>query len=291
MNIISWNVNGLRAVIKKGSLEELVKQNKDTDVFCFQEGKVELPQLEGILYPKKTEFENGQQVEIAGQTFYFYLNSSDSTKGHSGTILLSKTLPQKVVFGLPPYQCNFDEQIIFESEAQDLCDTEGRTITAHFKNVIIVNTYTPNGGERKGKENALEFKLHYYTAMREYLVSLKSQNKNVVMLGDINVTHKPIDLARPDANKNHVGCLPIEREQLDLFEESGFIDSWRVLHPEEQSYTWWDVITRSRERNVGWRIDAAWMTKELFKKVAGVEHLNDQMGSDHCPIKVSINKL
>jgi exodeoxyribonuclease-3 len=108
------------------------------------------------------------------------------------------------------------------------------------------------------------------------------------MLGDINVTHKPIDLARPDANKNHVGCLPIEREQLDLFEESGFVDSWRVLHPEEQSYTWWDVITRSRERNVGWRIDAAWMTKELFKKVASVEHLNDQMGSDHCPIKVSI---
>lgn len=277
MNIISWNINGLRAVIKKGSLEELVKQNKDTDVFCFQEGKVELPQLEGILYPKKTEFENGQQVEIAGEKFYFYLNSSQTTKGHSGTILLSRTKPLDVVFGFPNHNAPLD--------------TEGRTITAHFKNLIIVNTYTPNGGERKGKENALEFKLHYYTAMREYLVSLKSQNKNVVMLGDINVTHKPIDLARPDANKNHVGCLPIEREQLDLFEESGFVDSWRVLHPEEQSYTWWDVITRSRERNVGWRIDAAWMTSALFKKVAGVEHLNDQMGSDHCPIKVSINKL
>lgn len=273
MKILSWNVNGLRAVCKKGNLAEFIGAHKDADVFCLQEGKVELSQLEGILYPKKTEFKNGDQVEIAGQKYYFYLNSSSTTKGHSGTILLSKKLPNEVVFGFPNHNASLD--------------TEGRTIAAHFKECIIVNTYIPNGGERKGKENALEFKINYYQAMRDYLLELKKQSKHVVMLGDINVTHKPIDLARPEANKNHVGCLPIEREQLDLFETAGFVDSWRLLHPEEQSYTWWDVISRARERNVGWRIDAAWMTKELFKKTKSVEHLNEQMGSDHCPIVVS----
>lgn len=256
MKVISWNVNGIRAIERKGAFHELLKL--DADVLCLQETKAELAQMsDSVINPD-------------GYHSFFY--SSNVRKGHAGVAIYSKEQPDLVVYG--------------GVRADQVFDQEGRVITAYFKNLVIINIYFPNGADRSHHEEGggLEYKLDFYRTVSREAEAIRSEYKNIVICGDYNVAHQEIDLARPKENKNSIGFLPVEREWLTDHLNLGWIDCFRQLHPETVSYTWWDVITRARDRNVGWRIDYQVVTKELFPRVVSCENLNSFMGSDHCPV-------
>lgn len=255
MKIISWNVNGIRAWQKKGKIEWFLKQSPD--FFCVQETKAHPEQLDDKL--------------INPKGYLSFFNWSTARKGYSGVAIYSKQKPNKIKKGL----------------GNKKMDEEGRQITLFYDDFVLINCYFPNGGSSPEK---FDFKIKYYNLFLKFLDKLKRDgHKNIIFCGDFNVAHHEIDLARPKENKNSVGFLPIEREWVDSLEKKDYVDTFRVLNPKKIQYSWWDFKTRSRERNVGWRIDYFFISKILSKNLKSSKILDSIEGSDHAPIKLELN--
>lgn len=252
MKILSWNVNGLRAAHKKGFLDWVAAESPD--IICVQETKAWRSQLPEAL------------TDLNG--YYAYFGEAES-KGYSGVGLWSKKKPKKT----------------YTSIGIDRFDREGRIIRADFSDFILFNVYFPNG---KASEKRLEYKLDFYNAFLEYTRHLDKKGKKLIICGDVNTAHKEIDLARPKANERFSGFLPVERDWIDRFLSAGFLDTFRVFNEGGECYTWWDLKTRSRERNVGWRIDYFFISKALKKDLLSAFILADVKGSDHCPTGIEI---
>lgn len=255
MRIVSWNVNGLRAVHRNGFWDKFLRLYPD--IFCLQETKSSPEQL-----PAEVR-------ELPGYKSHFM--SSTAKKGYSGVAIYSKVEPLKVDYGL-----GIEE-----------FDVEGRQIALHFKDFVLINCYFPNGG--RGPER-IDYKLRYYDAFFEYCQKIRKTQPNIVFCGDVNTAHMEIDLARPKENSDTTGFLPIEREWIDTIIRGGYIDVYRDQNPTKKDiYTYWDQITRARERNVGWRIDYFFVSREMRKRVRHADIHNDIFGSDHCPISIEID--
>lgn len=254
MKIATWNVNGIRAIWKKGELQSFLKEYKP-DILGIQETKAELEQLED-----ETKNHEG---------YYTFFESSQMRKGYSGVGLYTQIHPLKVTGTMG---------------VKDFLDNEGRTLVAEYENFYLINCYFPNGG--KSPEH-FQYKLEYYKHFLELAKKLEKE-KPVIFMGDVNTAQEEIDLARPKENANHVGFTIIEREEVRKFSES-FVDVWRTHNPQSQEYTWWDVKSGARMRNIGWRIDYIFVSKSLAEKVKKIEILGSQMGSDHCPVIMEID--
>jgi exodeoxyribonuclease-3 len=254
MKIITWNVNGIRAIWKKEELQNLIKSEKP-DILGIQETKAEVEQL-----TDETKNHEG---------YYTFFESSTMRKGYSGVGLFTKTQPVKVTGTMG---------------AKNFLDNEGRTLVAEYEKFYLINCYWPNGG--KSPEH-FQYKLEYYKHFLDLARKLEKK-KPVIFMGDVNATRTDIDLARPKENIGHVGCTPEERALLKKFSDN-FIDVWREKNPEKQEYTWWDMKSGARARNIGWRIDYIFISKVLDKKVKRIEILGEQMGSDHCPVVLEID--
>jgi len=254
MKIISWNVNGIRAWYKKGQLEWMLKQSPD--IFCIQETKAEAEQLVDELRTP--------------DGYYSYFESSKERKGHSGTAVYTKVKPEKVTYGMG---------------VKDL-DQQGRQINIFYKDFVFINCYFPNGG---GPTERLLFKLSFYDNFLKYVNKQRAKGYKVIFCGDVNVAHNEIDICRAKENQNTVGFLPEERLWIDEVIHNDYVDTFRELHPKTVTYSWWDMKTRARDRNVGWRIDYFFVDKTLFKKVKKSEILDDILGSDHAPCLLDID--
>ncbi|PID62422.1 MAG: exodeoxyribonuclease III [Ignavibacteriae bacterium] len=250
--LLSWNVNGIRAIAKKGFHEWFNKANPD--VLCLQETKAWEEQLDESL------------TNIDGYHSYF---SEAYRKGYSGVVTYTKEKPIDVKKGI-----GIEE-----------FDREGRFVITEFKNFILFNIYYPNGKARKER---LEYKMAFYEAFQKYVVDLKNKGKNIIICGDVNTAHKEIDLARPKPNSKVSGFLPEERAWMDRFFADGFLDTLRMFNENPEVYTWWDMITRARDRNVGWRIDYFFISENLKNNITNAYTLPDVMGSDHCPVGIEI---
>ncbi|MDD4749053.1 MAG: exodeoxyribonuclease III [Methanosarcinaceae archaeon] len=250
--ILSWNVNGIRAVIKKGFLELLLDQK--FDIICVQETKVSPEKL-----PKEIK-------NFPGYHKYFV---SAERKGYSGVALFSKEKPLNLEAGLKIEEF----------------DREGRILRADYKNFTLLNVYFPNG---KASQERLSYKLNFYEAFFEYANRLKVKGKKLVICGDVNTAHREIDLARPKANEKISGFLPEERAWLDKFLAAGYIDTFRMFNKAGKNYTWWSMRSRARERNVGWRLDYFFVSKELQENVHSASILSEIWGSDHCPVELEL---
>ncbi|MBK6913517.1 MAG: exodeoxyribonuclease III [Ignavibacteriales bacterium] len=253
LKLLSWNVNGIRAVQKKGFIEWLLKENPD--MLCVQETKAHPEQLSEEL------------LNINGYKSYF--SSSIVKKGYSGVAIYTKEEPINVEhgFGIPKF------------------DDEGRIILAEYKNFMLINIYYPNG---KASAERLQYKMDFYDAFLDYSNKLVKKGKKLVICGDVNTAHKEIDLARPKENEKTSGFLPIEREWMDKFFSNGYHDTFRMFSSEPEQYSWWDMVTRARERNVGWRIDYFFVSYNFKQNVKNAFILEDVMGSDHCPVGIDI---
>jgi len=247
MKLISWNVNGLRAVYRNGYWENFLKTNPD--IFCLQETKAEAEQL-----PEEVK-------ESPGYESYFA--SSKVRKGYSGVGTYTKITPKKVEYGMGIKK--FDQ--------------EGRLITTYFDDFVLFNVYFPNGGS--GPER-LAFKLDFYDAFLEHIEKIRKTGKSIIFCGDVNTAHEEIDLARPYENRDNTGFLPEEREWIDEIIRTGYVDIFRHLNPaKKDAYSYWDLKSRDRERNVGWRIDYFFVSSDLVKNIKKAEILSDILGSDH----------
>ncbi len=253
MRIFSWNVNGIRAVIRKGFTDWLQKEKPD--VVCIQETKIQNNQLTQAI----------SDLQVISLIFFC------RKKGYSGVAIYSKKKPTKIVHGF----------------GVEKFDMEGRVIQAYFDNLVVISTYFPNG---KRDEDRLQYKYDFYADYLPYLVKLTQSGLDVVVCGDYNTAHKEIDLARPKENKKISGFLPLEREWLDKYEKAGFIDTFRYLHPDKVQYSWWSHFARSRERNVGWRIDYNFASTSLSSRIKQAKIYDQVTGSDHCPIMVEIEE-
>lgn len=252
--IISWNVNGLRAVHRKGHFDDILKEKPD--ILCIQETKARPDQLVDELREPK------------GYKSYFHFPTEK--KGYSGVAVFTRNEPIKV---------SRDMNI-------PSMDQEGRLITVEYDDFTLINIYFPNGG---GSPEKLRYKLDFYDYFLEFINKLHGKQKNIIFCGDLNVAHKPVDLARPKENETHVGFLPIERAWVDKLMSHKWVDIFRHFYPNEKdAYTYWDMKTFARERNVGWRIDYFFSSPEMLKKVRKVEILSHILGSDHCPVKLTL---
>ncbi len=252
LTLLSWNVNGMRAIHKKGFLTWLAEANPD--ILCLQETKCDAPQL-----PAEVAYPAGYH------TFWYCPNIK---KGYSGTALLSREAPLSVQLGLPEF------------------DQEGRTIIAEYPTFTLINCYFPNGGRDHSR---VPFKLTFYEAFLNKCQELRAQGHIVIFCGDVNTTHREIDLAHPKANQKTTGFLPEERAWLDRIVETGYVDTLRHFYPNlKGQYTWWSMVTRARERNVGWRLDYFFIAKEGLDRVDDAFILPQVMGSDHCPVGIRL---
>ena len=254
MKLISWNVNGLRAVARKERFTPLF--HGDPDIVCLQEVKAEAEQLP-------------QDVRtIPG--YHSYFTHSKGKKGYSGVAIYSKIEPEKVEYGMgiPRF------------------DDEGRIIVLYLKDIVLLNVYFPNGG---GGPERLKYKLDFYDAFLDFIEKLHKRGKHIIFCGDVNTAHEAVDLARPKENENHTGFLPEERAWIDEVMYHGYVDTFRTLHPHTRdAYSYWDMKTAARDRNVGWRIDYFFVSPELAGKVQRAEILSSYEGSDHCPIVLEL---
>jgi exodeoxyribonuclease III len=255
MKIISWNVNGLRAVVRKEHFAWLF--DSGADIFCLQETKAHPDDLpEDVKSPKG---------------YHVYFDHSKTRKGYSGVAVYSKIEPDKVEYAL-------------NVKGKPELDQEGRFIALHFKDFVLCNVYFPNGG---GGPERLSYKFSFYDAFLTYIKKLRSNGKKVLFCGDVNTAHEKIDLARPKENEKNTGFLPEERAWIDEVERAGFVDVFRRFYPGRTgAYTYWDMKTFARERNVGWRIDYFFVSEDLMGKVKNTAILSDVIGSDHCPIEI-----
>jgi exodeoxyribonuclease III len=256
IKILSWNVNGIRSAHKKGFLEWLLSESPD--ILCLQETKAHPEQLdEGLRQP---------------HGYHAYWNSPAEKKGYSGVATLSREAPLKVQR---------------ELGAEEL-DREGRILISQYPEFTIFNVYFPNG---KRDEERLKYKLNFYEAFLLFIEPLHQKGEKLIICGDVNTAHREIDLARPKENEKISGFLPIEREWMDKFVAHGYVDTFRYFNKEPNQYTWWDMKSRARERNVGWRIDYFFITENLLNSVTEAFILPDVAGSDHCPIGITLKVL
>ncbi|NLV77016.1 MAG: exodeoxyribonuclease III [Tissierellia bacterium] len=250
MKLVSWNVNGLRACVKKGFLDYF--KEVDADIFCVQETKLQEGQI---------------QLDLEG--YHQYWNYAEK-KGYSGTAVFTKDKPLEVRYGL-----RIEEH-----------DKEGRVITLEYDDFFLVNVYTPNSQRELAR---LDYRMRWEDDFRVYLKDLDS-NKPVILCGDLNVAHKEIDLKNPSSNRRNAGFTDEEREKMTQLLEAGFIDTFRYFYPDKEgAYTWWSYITRARERNAGWRIDYFIVSKKLKDRLKDAQIHSEVMGSDHCPVYLEIN--
>lgn len=249
MQLISWNVNGIRACLNKGFKEYF--EQAQADIFCIQETKCQ-----------------PDQIELEFDGYYSYWNSAKK-KGYSGTAIFTKTKPKQATYGI-----GIEEH-----------DQEGRIITLEFEKFYLINNYTPNS---KRELERLEYRQQWEDEIRKYLIKL-NKKKPVIMCGDLNVAHKEIDLKNPKTNRRNAGFTDEERQKITMLLEAGFTDSFRHLYPEkENSYTWWSYMGKAREKNVGWRIDYFLVSNSIKQKIKEASIHSEIMGSDHCPIGLKI---
>ena len=253
MKLVSWNVNGLRAVARKGNLDDVFAL--DPDVLCLQEIKAMPEQL-----PAEVR-------DVAG--YHADFNPALTRKGYSGTAIYSRRETTVIRgIGIPRF------------------DDEGRIQIADYGDFLLYNIYYPNG---KASKERLDYKMQFYDAFFEHVTAAVRNGRNVVICGDVNTAHKPIDLARPNENQNTSGFLPIERAFLDRFLDAGFCDTFRLFNADGEQYTWWDQITRARDRNVGWRIDYFFVSQAFLPHVSDASIHPGIMGSDHCPVSLTLD--
>ncbi|MBF0522370.1 MAG: exodeoxyribonuclease III [Candidatus Omnitrophica bacterium] len=252
MKILSWNVNGIRAVAKKGFIDWLIKESPD--ILCLQETKSSPDQL---------------AQELLEPTGYKTFWSSAQKKGYSGVGVFTKSAPNHVEEGLGKKEF----------------DLEGRTLMLEYPDFVLFNIYFPNGGEGNKR---VPFKMAFYDEFLKKALKLKNQGKKIILCGDVNTAHTEIDLSRPKDNEKNTGFLPEERAWVTKFIEHGFIDTFRYFHKEGGHYSWWDYKTKARERDVGWRIDYFFVTESLIKSVKNAFILKNVLGSDHCPVGIEV---
>jgi exodeoxyribonuclease III len=263
MKLYSWNVNGIRAVVKKGVFQSFVKAHRP-DVLCLQETKAERGQIE---------------IDLPGYHEYWH---SAVKKGYSGTAIFSREEPIKVTNGFPG---TFAKRFRFADELKRDSSEEGRLITAEFARFYAVTVYTPNAKDDLSRL-ALRHK-HWDPAFLAYVKQLEKK-KPVVFCGDMNVAHTELDLANPKPNRGKKGFTDEEREGFQNLVAAGFIDTLRLFREGNGHYTWWSHFANSRARNVGWRIDYVLVSAALRKAVKAAEIHADVMGSDHCPVSVTL---
>ena len=252
MKIISYNVNGIRAALSKNFKEWLMDENPD--VLCLQETKAQPEQIDTQLFAE------------LGYTSYLH---SAEKKGYSGVAIITKQAPDNVVIGMqfPIY------------------DGEGRVIRADFGDLTVVCVYIPSGSSGEIRQ---AFKMEFLHEFAKYIATLRQSRPNLVVCGDYNICHKPIDINHPERQNGVSGFLPEERAWLDQLEASGMVDSFRVFDKSAEKYSWWSYRGGARSRNVGWRIDYHWVTKSLVERLISASILVDVIHSDHCPVKVEL---
>ena len=249
MKIVTWNVNGIRACVKKGFLDYF--NEVDADMFCIQESKLQEGQID---------------LELDG--YHQYWNYAVK-KGYSGTAVFTKHEPISVKYGL-----GIEEH-----------DQEGRVITLEFDDFFLVNVYTPNSQNKLAR---IDYRMKWENDFRDHL-NLLDEKKPVILCGDLNVAHKEIDLKNPKTNKKSVGFSDQERAKMTELLDAGYVDSYRYLYPEKEDiYTWWSYMRQSRERNSGWRIDYFVISQRLAEKIKDVEIHSEILGSDHCPVMLEL---
>lgn len=250
MKLISWNVNGLRAVMNKNFMDVVMEESPD--LLCLQEIKVQ-----------------DHQLELDLPEYHIYWNSAQR-KGYSGTMTLSKVpaLHVSTKMGDPRF------------------DDEGRVLTTEFEDYYVVNVYTPNS---KRELERLDERMEFEDLLRAYLLEL-NKKKPVILCGDLNVAHKPMDLKNPGSNQRSAGFTQEERDKFSLLLDAGFIDTFRHFYPDRtDAYTWWSYVTRARSRNAGWRIDYFVISKDFLPRIEDAQIHDQIMGSDHCPVSLTIN--
>ncbi len=255
MRILSWNVNGLRALHKKDLFWNSLAQY-NLDIICLQETKSTLEQL-----PSEVS-----QIE----NYDSYFNWPELKKGYSGVAIYTNLPPLSVRTGI---------------ENPEM-DKEGRVLVADYGTFILLNVYFPNG---KANPERLDYKMRFYESFLGYINDLKSSGRLIIFCGDVNTAHKPIDLARPKANEQTSGFLEQERAWIDQLEDSGFVDIFRHFNTNPDQYTYWDTITRARDRNVGWRLDYFFVDEKLKAHVNDCFILPQVLGSDHCPVVLDVS--
>lgn len=254
MKIVSYNLNGIRAAISKGLLEWL--RQESPDVFCVQETKAQPDQIDTLAF-RELGYE------------YIYIHSAEK-KGYSGVAIFSKQEPDKVVVGMnnPTY------------------DKEGRVLRADYGDITVVCVYIPSGTTGDVRQ---DFKMQFLDAFYDYLLSLRRERPNLIVCGDYNICHKPIDINHPERQTGVSGFLPEEREWLDKLEASGMTDSFRQFCKEPQKYSWWSYRFGARERNAGWRIDYHWVSGNIPERLTGAAILTEAVHSDHCPVSITLD--
>ncbi|WP_024654802.1 exodeoxyribonuclease III [Borrelia hispanica] len=253
MNLISWNVNGIRAVSNKGFLNFIAEYSPD--ILCLQETKALKEQL-----PKEL-------VDIEGYYSYF---SKSIIRGYSGVAIYSKIEPIKL-----------------ENMNIEIFDREGRCIIAHYHDFILINAYFPNSQSLRKR---LNYKLEFLMSLESIANSFVTSGKNLIVCGDFNIAHTEIDLSNPKTSRESAGFYIEETNWMDNFLNRGYVDTFRMFNKEPGNYTWWDYKTRARERNVGWRIDYFVINKAFQSKVKDALILNKVMGSDHCPVFLKLKQ-
>ena len=253
MKLVSWNVNGLRAVITKGFKE--FYNNVNADIFCIQETKMQKDQIT-------------EEIKDIFKNRYVYWNCAEK-KGYSGTAVITKIKPLNVTYGI-----GIEEH-----------DKEGRVITLEFDEFYLVNCYTPNS---KRELERLDYRMIWEDEIRKYLINL-SHKKGVVYCGDLNVAHTEIDLKNPSTNHNNAGFTDNERNKMTELLDSGFVDTFRYMYPDKAGiYSWWSYMFHAREKNAGWRIDYFIVSSSMKEKIEDAKILTEIMGSDHCPVELDL---
>lgn len=252
MKITTWNVNGVRAAMKKGALDWMLAQ--DIDVFCMQEVKAQREQL-----PEEAR-------DLPGYSCYW---NAAQRPGYSGVAVYSRVAPLAVDYGL----------------GDDRFDDEGRVIRLRYPGFYLYNIYFPNGQRGQGR---VDYKLAFYACLLQQCDQLHAAGEKIVITGDFNTAHREIDLANPKSNSKTSGFLPEERVWIDYYLDHGFVDIFRQLYPERVQYTWWTFITNARARNVGWRLDYYLVSQSLLEQSQDVIIHDEVPGSDHCPVSLVI---
>ncbi len=257
MKIVSWNVNGIRAVAGKGLIDVIKKENPD--VLCLQETKAFIA-----------------QVPDEVRTLPYHILWHDGVRpGYAGTAIFSKNEPDASMTKFEKFS-KFHE--------------DGRVTEATFGDITLLNIYFPNGGTRADGTEMLSYKLAFYDDLEKYIAARQKKGEHFIIVGDFNIAHTEIDIARPKENETSIGFLPVERKRLgDFMAKLGLVDTFRYFNPDEKdNYTWWNVRTAARDRNIGWRIDYAMVSKALLPRIQKIEHRHEIYGSDHCPVVLEI---